>query len=676
MENECTNTQTRRFPITTTKLQLTIVIGVVLLFFGLSSCRTSKIKNAELLSLADQYAEAAREFQSLYRSTSRKEPEQKAYFAFKAAENFFAMRNFSRALGLYSSALTYKLPDSIILLRMAKCYQSLGKEKEASRFFDRYCAVDTLNIFAKIGLESLKERERLQKKENPLLDVRKANELSSASSDFAGCFSPDGSFFYFTSARSKSDNVPYSAVTGERQNRLYFIRKDAKGKWSRPDSVPGGINEGGDIGTPALSPDGSSLYYSFVEDTDEVSRTAKIYRSSKSGEGGWSKGTMLPIWIDTLKMAAHPAISSDGKTLYFVSEGGYGGKDIYSIPIEQIGSNIPPTNLGALINTPGNEIFPTIIGDSVLYFASDGRVGLGGYDLYKAQKDTLGVWQVSHLSSPINSEADDYAIAFNPNPREGYSLEGLFSTTRSDRRGYPHFYSFTQEAIHIILEGFVLDREDNPIEGALVRVVNKQNPLGETKVTTRQDGYFKTELLGDMDYLLLASHPNFLNQYTSFKTDCAKESEVYTLDFVLASRIKPEIFQDIFYDFDKATLREESKKELEEMAKILRENPDIVVEISSYADRKGSDAYNIKLSEKRARAVVDYLIEQGIDKQRLRSRGFGKSRPRIISKYLSAKYSFLKEGDCLDDTLLQRFSEEEMAICDQLNRRTEFSVVK
>lgn len=318
---------------------------------------------------------------------------------------------------------------------------------------------------------------------------------------------PNGDSFYFTSARSRSDEVPFSAVTGEKQNRLYVIRKNAQGKWSRPDSVPGGINSKGDLGTPAISPDGTSLYYSFVEDNEEVSRTVKIYKAAKSGEGGWSEGKELPIWSDSLRMAAHPTLSGDGKTLYFVSDGGYGGTDLYSIEIEKIGSGIPPVNLGFSINTAGNELFPTAVGDSMLYFSSDGKIGLGSYDLYVARKDKTGSWRVSNLGFPFNSEGDDFSIAFNPHPSQGLSHEGYFATTRHDRRGYPHLYSFSREAIVTLLEGFVLDREENPIEGAIVRIVSKNNPTEEQKVSTRSDGYFTAELQGETEYLCMLPTP-------------------------------------------------------------------------------------------------------------------------------------------------------------------------
>lgn len=671
MATERTTAQTRRIPLAKILAALSLLLSLLLL----GGCKMAKIKDAELADQAGKYAEAADIYNRLYRNTPRREPERKAYLAFKAAENYRKTRNHTRALTLYAVARNYKLPDSIVLLRLGECHMSVGKLKEATKYYESFLACDPNNPSALNGLESTKKEVLL--KGNPFkYKVQQERKLNSARSDFGGFFTPDGSTLYFTSSRNRNPEIPENLVTGEKNNELYFIRKDAKERWSSPDSVPGGINNGGDIGTPAITPDGNTLFYSYVENNDEVDRTVKIYRATKSGEGGWSEGKIAEIWSDTLRMAAHPTISADGKMLYFVSEGGLGGKDIYSIGIELIGAGVP-TNLGPVINTPSDEMFPTMVGDSTLFFASDGKPGLGGLDLYVARKDSIGTWQVSHLGAPINSSGDDYGMIFNPVPPKELSTQGYFCSTRSDRRGFPHFFAFSQEAILTTLEGFVSDRDGNPIEGAVVRIVNEWNPADELKVTTRVDGYYSLDLSGRTKYLLLAGHPDYLNQYASFRTDSAAESAVYAIDFYLASRRYPEVFQDIFYDFDRAELRPESQKDLDEMVKILKENPDITVEISSHADRKGSDAYNIELSGQRATSVVNYLTAAGIAPERLISQGYGKTKPRTVNDKLKKQYPFLATATTLDEAfLLNGLTKEEISICDQLNRRTEFTVIE
>ncbi len=663
MEIKRATSQIVRFPV---------AFWLILLLL-LSGCKVAKIKDAELADKAGRYALAADIYNRIYRATTRKEPERKAYVAFKAAENYAAMHNYARALNLYMAALNYKIPDSLVLLHIADCYRSMNKQAEALKYYHRYLAYDPQSRHAQKGVQGIKEQYELSL--NPYrFHVANEQKINSAKSDFGAVYTADGSTLYFSSARSR--NAEYdNPVTGEKNNALYLIKKDAQGKWSRPDSVSGGINDGGDIGTPAITPDGTTLYYSYAPQTDDYPTTVKIYRSTRDGDGGWSKGQLVPLWEDSLKMAAHPTISANGRLLYFVSDGGYGGKDIYYIPIENIGGS-RPINMGEHVNSAGDELFPTAVGDSLLYFSSNGRGGLGGLDLYRAELDSSATWHVTHLGAPMNSYADDYGIVFHPLPQEGYSMEGYFSSTRNDRRGYPHFFRFWQEAILTELEGFVFDREGNPIEGAVVRIVNQWSPEEELKVSTRADGYYLAQLSPGTKYLLLATHADYLNQYASFATETATENQFYSVDFHLAARHRPEVFQNIYYDFDKADLRPESQKDLDEMVKILQENPDIKVELSSHADRVGSDAYNEGLSERRANSVVDYLVSKGIDPSRLTAKGYGKTKPRDVTDAMRKKYPFMAEATQLDEQFLQTLSEEDIATCDQLNRRTEFTVLE
>lgn len=653
---------------------LSSAVAILLLCTCAVACKVVKLKDAELADKAGRYADAAAMYNTLYRKTPRKEKEKKSYLAFKAAENYRNMRNFPKALNLFLTALNYDIPDSIVLFHIAQSYHAMGKYKDAEAYYKRFLKVEPKNQWARNGLIGAREHATL--KGNPFRYIVSAErKWNSSKSDFAPAFTPSADAVYISSARSKHTQGIHNPVTGENNNALYVTKLDAKGKWTPVDSVPGGINEGGDVATSAFTPDGNTMYYSFVSDNQDVPQTVKIYKAAKSGDGGWGKGTLVPIWSDTLRMAAHPCISGNGKLLYFVSDGGYGGTDLYVIPIERIGIGTP-SNLGSDINTQGNEMFPSMWGDSTLFFASDGLPGLGGYDLFTARQDSLGRWNVQHLGAPINSNADDYAIAFSPKPASEHTQEGFFCSTRADRRGYPHLLRFHKDAIILTIDGFVSDREGNAIEGATIRIVSNKDPQNATIVTSRNDGYYKAQLTGDTQYVLLAGHDDYLNQYASLKTDKATENAFYEVDFYLPSRVKAEVFQNIYYDFDKATLRPESIDELNQMVKIMQENPEIKVAISSHADRKGSDAYNLQLSQRRAKAVVDYLIEKGIDAQRLVPKGYGKTQPRTVTESMQKKYPFMAHAKTLDDAFISSCTPQEAEICDQLNRRTEFSVIK
>lgn len=647
---------------------------VLLLLVFLSGCKTPKLKDAELADATGRYHLAASTYSKLYRKTKRNEPEQKAYLAYKAAENYRRLGQVQRALNLYHSALNYGFPDSLVTIAIAQQYHVIGKTKEAKETYERYLALYPNSFWAQQGLQSIEQAQMLSS--NPFrFQVTPEKLFTSSRSDFGGAFSAGGDLFYFASSRSRNPDIALSEVTGEKLNHLYISRRNAEGKWQRPDSLAGGVNATHDMGAIALSPDGSTLYYTQVEQSDERAHTAKIYRSSRSGDGGYSSGIMLELWTDTLRMAAQPAIDGSGNTLYFVSQGGYGGKDLYSIPLANIGATVP-TNLGPVINTPGDEMYPTMVGDSVLYFASSGHLGLGGLDIYRARLDSTGSWQLTHLGAPINSSADDFAFTPTPVPDEGLAMAGIFSSTRNDGRGYPHLFRFCIASISTLLEGQVFSREGEPIVGAQIQLVSENTPLVPRSVLSRELGRYSMSLEGSTEYLLLAGAPGYLNQYISFQTDPANEDLVYSIDFYLPSRVKPEVFQDIYYDFDKASLRPESRKDLDAMAKILHENPEIIVEISAHADRKGPDAYNIALSERRAQAVVDYLLAQEIAPERLVAKGYGKSHPRSLTPKLKEQYPQLSAYEALTEEIIGQLSGEDQAIADQLNRRTEFRVLE
>ena len=368
-------------------------------------------------------------------------------------------------------------------------------------------------------------------------------------------------------------------------------------------------------------------------------------------------------------MAAHPAVGKD-EYLYFVSDmkGGYGGKDIWRIPIEGIGM-ASSENLGPEINTPGDEMFPYMRDDGVLYFSSTGHAGMGGLDIFKAIRNSEGKWEVENMKSPINSMADDFGITF-----EGLKEKGFFSSNRNDSRGADHIFSFERPGVQFFVEGWVLDKEEELIDNATVRIVGKDG--SDQRIFVRKDGTYTTELIRGMEYVMLGSSPGYLNQKQTLKVPDEEKSELFYVDFYLASIFKPVLIENIFYDFDKATLRPESKEALDELIALLTDNPNVTIELMAHTDRMGTDAYNANLSQRRAQSVVDYLIKGGIDKERLTATGHGKSKPKEVSKNLSEKYEFLPEGQILDAEFVETLSPKEREIADQINRRTEFMVLR
>lgn len=276
---------------------------------------------------------------------------------------------------------------------------------------------------------------------------------------------------------------------------------------------------------------------------------------------------------------------------------------------------------------------------------------------------------MENMGSPINSEGDDFGITYATPGREA----GYFSSNRGDGRGYDHLYSFELPDLKILISGWVLDKDEEPVPNAIIRIVG--NDGSNQKAFARNDGSFSFPLQRGVSYVMLAGAKGYLNAKQEFTSDTAEEDAEYGIDFILASISKPNIVENIFYDFDKATLRPESKEALDELAQMLRDNPNITVEMASHTDRWGTDEYNINLSQRRAKSVVDYLIQAGIPEQRLQFQGYGESRPKVVSKRIAREYPQFPEGQILDEEYILTLPEEDQEIADQINRRTEFQVL-
>ncbi len=345
--------------------------------------------------------------------------------------------------------------------------------------------------------------------------------------------------------------------------------------------------------------------------------------------------------------------------------GGSGGKDLWRINLKERAGTLE--NLGEFINTDGDEMFPYVRTDSVIYFASDGHPGFGGLDLFKATLTPSGGWSVVNMGQPINSPADDFGITF------AGGENGFFSSNRGDGRGYDHIYSFELPDLKIMISGWVLDKDEEPVPNAVIRIVG--NDGSNQKEVARSDGSFKFPLQRGVSYVMLAGAKGYLNAKQEFTSDTAEEDAEYGVDFILASINKPVVIDNIFYDYDKATLRPESKTALDEMVQIMRDNPNITIEMASHTDRHGSEKYNIDLSQRRAKSVIDYLIAAGISSDRLQAQGYGKSRPKVITKKLARLYPQFAEGTELTPELIETLSETDRDTADQINRRTEFQVL-
>ena len=651
------------------KAHFTIYVLFLLIVSSLYSCKSAKLSDAEEKQRIGEYYEAAAIYRKVYTKTSPKKRDLRGYIAYRMAECNRLINNTAKATSAYMNAIRYDYPDSTVYLRMGQMLQKTGRYPEAIKNYDIYMENDPSNLLAINGIQGC-ELAPGWKKNPTRYEVRRMDKFNSRRGEFSPMLAGDKyDQLYFASSRSKDKDAKVSAITGQNNNNLFLVKQDEKGAWLAPVELEDEVNTEYDEGTPSFSPDGNTMYYTYCAQYPEGPRTAEIYISTRSS-AKWGKGTRATIVKDSVTALGHPSISPDGKYLYFVSDavGGFGGKDIFRARVA--GNDFGPMeNLGEEINTPGDEMFPYVRDSVTLYFASNGHPGMGGLDLFKATQDSTGKWNVENLGAPINSMGDDFGITF-----AGKEERGFFCSNRNDARGYDHIYSFELPTITIFIEGIVNDVDEYPIEDATVRIVGKDGL--NVKVPVKKDGTYRVELERDIRYVMMASARGYLNQNYELHTGPEEKNETYIVDFFLSPISKPVVIDNIFYDFDKATLRPESKKALDEMIKMLNDNPNVTIELGAHTDRKGTDQYNERLAQRRAQSVVDYLIAGGIEAARLEAKGYGESVPKTINKKMAKQFDFLKEGDVLTEEFILALPPEQQEIADQINRRTEFKVLR
>lgn len=650
---------------TYTILILTIILGIT----GVS-CKRVKLSDADKRFAKGEYYEAAEMYRKVYRNTSPKKRELRGEVAFRMAESYRLLNNPMRANAAYANAVRYKATDSTLTLQYARTLHKVGKYKEAGEQYQEFLKLFPNNQFALNGLKGTQLANEWKSKPT----FYKIKHMSLFESTKGGEFSPvllppDYAQVYFTSNGKNATGDTISEVTGTRYNDIFMSRLDENGAWMKPEKVDSPINTPFDEGVVSFSAEGTTMYYTYGKQDTVNSIYPSIYVSQRSG-GSWGNGSKIDIYRDTTKMYAHPSISPSGNYLYFVSDmnRGHGGKDIWRA--RMVGDFVDYIeNLGSEINTAGDEMFPVVRNDSTLYFASDGHPGMGGLDIFKATySEQTKRWTVENMQSPVNSEGDDFGITF-----EGEKERGFFSSNRGDARGYDHIYSFEYPTFKTSLEGYIVDTDDEFVKGATIRMVGNDGTIN--KFGGRDNGTYSIEVQRGVDYVLLGSANDHLNTKMSLKTINQEKDSVYIVDFILTPINKPVVLENIFFDFDKANIRPEAKEDLDGLISLLELNPNVSIELSSHTDRKGSDDYNNKLSQRRADAVVDYLIQGGIAKGRLKSVGYGKQQPKTVTKSIVKKYDFLKEGEILNEEFIEQLPPEQQEIADQVNRRTEFKVL-
>ncbi len=652
-------------------LLLICFVAVAVLFVGCGAEQAMK-KGDKFYALGEYY-DASVQYRKAYSQTPSKERALRGQRALKMAECYRRINYTQKAIAAYNNAVRYKQTDSLTHLRLAQQLMKNGDYKTAAKEFQTF--LDSVPLasaayieLARTGLRSAQKAPQWRK-EGSAYTVKRENFFNSRRADYSPMLSGDeNDFLYFTSTRNQAKGDELSGITGTKNADIFYSQKDDKGKWQKPEVIDTELNSDGDEGACSFTPDGKTMYLTQCKTDPSYPRYATIATSQRS-DAAWSKATELKLTRDTLSAYAHPAISPDGNWLYFTSDmpGGRGGYDIWRVRLTTSGVG-GVENLGAPINTPGDEMFPTFRPNGDLYFSSNGHEGMGGLDIYIAKPDSTH-WTIEHPGYPLNSHGDDFGMTF-----EGLLNKGFFSSNRGDGKGWDHIYSFYNPEIIQTVKGWVYEKDGYELPAAQVYMVG--NDGTNLKLSVKGDGSFTHEIKPGIDYVFLGTCKGFLNHKEQLRVEPVEESTEYVLQFPLASITAPVLIDNIFYDFDKATLRPESASALDSLVILLNDNPNVTIELSAHADYRGSAEYNKRLSQRRAESVVNYLIEHGISKDRLTPVGYGKEKPKTIRRKLTEKYAFLKEGDVLTQEFIKTLDADQQETCNQLNRRTEFIVLR
>lgn len=522
------------------------------------------------------------------------------------------------------------------LYRYAQSLKSAGKNDQAKQIMSQYAKENPTQLRTKSQIQA-KAQESI-KKGSDVFTITNLN-TNSKYSDYSS--SIKGDTLLFASARPKAIGNQIYARTGQPFTNLYYAVKQADGNYSKPALYSKNTFSIFHEASPVFTKDGKSMYYTQNELKENnqkkvVNGRYKIYKSAYQN-GKWNNLGVQDIFAKDSARVAHPALSPDGKTLYFASDarGTYGQSDLFKVTINEDGSYTAPENLGTNINTEGRESYPFVTKDNILLFASDGHPGQGGFDIFALDLNQKGASPV-HLKAPLNSAFDDFGLNW-----DRQTNNGVFTSNRPEGQGDDDLYVFTNTKPFFEFDynariiGKVLDKNTNlPLANAVVVLYNN-NGKELARTTTNDTGDFVFDkVLSNATYTTQASKETYSTNDTRLSL-ALYEREVATtipLDqdqYKLAQGLdlaKALSLRHIYFDLDKSNIRKDAKVELEKIVEVLTQNPTIKIEIGSHTDSRQSKAYNQALSQRRAKSTLDYLVQRGINKNRLTAKGYGETQ--------------------------------------------------
>lgn len=649
------------------KIIFRLMILLLLLPAGLSA-QKQKTERAYAAFEAGSYYEAIDFFKDVYSKT--REKQLKAEMVFMVSECYRLINDPKNAELWYKRSVRSPFPKPEAQYHLAEVTKKLGRYPQAIEEFRKYRQLVPGDPRTEQQIRACELAMEWQDSPESYI-IEELKDVNSRDSDFGPAFARDDyGLLWFTSSRDDARGNKEHGATGQSFTDIFETRLDKKGKWSTPVPVDF-LNSEFEDGTPSFSSDYTEVWFTRCEAGKREKKGCVIMYSTREGTR-WTDPVKQEILADSV-VAAHPAISPDGQTLYFVSDipGGMGGKDIYRVTRTSPGSPwSKPENLGADINTRGDELFPYMRDNGWLYFASDGHIGMGGLDIFRAVPQGGDGWMVENMRSPLNTYADDFGITF-----EKEAEKGVLSSSRKGR-AVDDLYTFVMPPLVFSITGLVKDEKTGqPVDGATVQLIASDGANMQTETGTAGD--FKFTLRPEVDYIFLASKQGFLNGKEKETTRGQDKSREFMATIFLTPIDKPIELPNIFYDFGKWDLRPESMVSLDKLVETLNDNPNVTIELMSHTDSRDTEEYNMDLSQKRAQSVVDYLIAKGIAADRLTARGYGETSPKVVDAPILAVTPFLREGVTLTEQYINSLAtEEQKEIAHQINRRTEFRVLR
>jgi outer membrane protein OmpA-like peptidoglycan-associated protein/tetratricopeptide (TPR) repeat protein len=575
-----------------------------------------------------KYNTAATLYQKLYPKVRSEEDKQKMLFMI--AESYRKSNNFKKAVDWYEQLINAKYPDPKIIYSYGLLLKNFERYEDANRQFYDYLFEVPDDADAQREMAAC-QQAMLWKSNPKKFTVKNIDELNTPYSDYAPFYSAGK--LIWSSSRPEAMGNEIFEWTGQKCSDLFESKFD-NAIWSKPSNLKGAVNTNYNEGVAWIDATASAMYFTQCNGTDGRGVNCKIY-ASYFQNNAWTNPEVLPFSSDSFSVG-HPAMTPDGKRMFFASDmpGGFGEKDIYYIPYNPLNNKWgKPVNLGAGVNTKEDDMFPYVDPQNNVYYSSKGFKGMGGLDIYKTQ-DSNGVFKVAeNLQYPINSGGDDFGISFVPANERKDTMQtpiAYICSNRDGGKGDDDIYSISIKPFIFIVKGKIVDKEMNtPLAGAQA-ALNNDKGINIFTLKSGTNGDFTAELPLNQLLSLSANHPQYFKSAdinitsNNITKDSTLEVTIY-LDPIPAEDYEFTL-KGIYYDLDKYDLRPEAQKVLDSLTIILKDNPNITIELASHTDSRAPEDYNLKLSQKRAESCVNYLVQHGIAKDRLSPVGYGETK--------------------------------------------------